>query len=48
MDLDLLDLFSLIGRTVRAFVKDTATMMLRGIGRMRLQNSSMAHWALDP
>ena len=36
-----------VGRTVRTFVKDTATMMLRGIGRMRLQDSRVARWALD-
>src|SRR4029434_332071 len=36
-----------VGRTVCTFVKDTATMMLRGIGRMRLQDSSVARWALD-
>src|SRR4030095_7627497 len=36
-----------VGRTVCTFVKDTATMMLRGIGRMRLQDSRVARWALD-
>src|SRR6266496_5161939 len=36
-----------VGRTVRTFVNDTATMMLRGIGRMRLQDSRVARWALD-
>ena len=36
-----------VGRTVRTFVKDTATMMLGRIGRMRLQDSRAARWALD-
>jgi len=36
-----------VGRTVCTFVNDTATIMLRGIGRMRLQDSSVARWALD-
>src|SRR6266446_1676399 len=35
-----------VGRTVRTFVNDTATMMQRGIGRMRLQDSRVARWAL--
>ena len=35
-----------VGRTVCTFVNDTATIMLRGIGRMRLQDSRVARWAL--
>jgi hypothetical protein len=35
-----------VGRTVRTLVKDTATMRLRGIGRMRWQDSRVARWAL--
>jgi hypothetical protein len=36
-----------VGRTVCTLVQDTATMMLRGIGRMSLQDSRGARWALD-
>jgi len=35
-----------VARTARTFVKDPATMMLRGIGRVILQDSRVARWAL--
>ena len=36
-----------IDRTVITLVHDTATMTLCSIGRMRLQDSRVARWALD-
>jgi hypothetical protein len=34
-------------QTAGTFVNDPATMMLRRIGRMRLQDSRLARWARD-
>src|SRR5215831_9700663 len=36
-----------IDRTVITFVNGAVTMTLCSIGRMRLQDSRVAHWALD-